>query len=299
MKYFTLCFILMNITSFSFADTQNSGILSTHKKFAQLEKTFNGKIGVYVIDTNSNKIIAYRTNTLFPMQCTYRIIAIGALLKQSDINDKLLNEKIHYSKKNFVFWHPVTGEHVQTGMTLKALAQAAITYGDSTAINLITKKLGGYATINKFAHGLNNKTYNIKHYEPDLNSNPMNRDDSSTPKEMALSLKKLTLGNILKQPKRHLLIKWMRNSTTGYRRIRAGVPVGWAVADKTGSGSHGVANDIALVWSPACKPIVLAIYTIKNKRSAKWQDNIIANATHIVMNTFAKVDPCFDATRLS
>lgn len=43
--------------------------------------------------------------------------------------------------------------------------------------------------------------------------------------------------NILQKSKRKQLVKWIQNSTTGYKRIRAGVPIGWTIADKTGSGS--------------------------------------------------------------
>lgn len=111
---------------------------------------------------------------------------------------------------------------------------------------------------------------------------------------MALSLQKLTLGNVLAESQRTQLITWMRNNTTGNRRIRAGVPLGWAVADKTGAGDYGIANDIGIVWSPLCKPIVLAIYTIQNKQDAKTRDDIVASTTGIIFDEFAKNDPCFN-----
>ena len=87
----------------------------------------------------------------------------------------------------------------------------------------------------------------------------------------------------------------MTNNTVGYQRIRAGVPIGWTVADKTGSGSYGVANDIGILWSPLCKPIVLAIYTVQNKQDAQRRDDIVASTTSIVLNEFAKSDPCCKA----
>lgn len=39
-----------------------------------------------------------------------------------------------------------------------------------------------------FAHQLGNKTFHLVHYEHNLNSNPKQHTDSSTPKDMALSL---------------------------------------------------------------------------------------------------------------
>ena len=54
---------------------------------------------------------------------------------------------------------------------------------------------------------------------------------------MGHSLEKILFTQFLSNEDKDLLITWMRNNTTGYQRIRAGVPLGWAVADKTGSGS--------------------------------------------------------------
>ena len=185
--------------------------------------------------------------------------------------------------------------------TMKLIGVSALlklSYKDNPAINLIMKKLGGPKSVTTFAHSIGNETFNVEHYEGNLNSNPRDKRDTSTPKDMATSLQKLTLNNILRGSQRKQLIMWMRNNTTGYKRIRAGVPNGWAVADKTGSGNFGIANDIGIVWSPTCKPIVLAIYTIQNKHDAKWRDDIVAKVTNIILNTYSKMDPCFNSTSL-
>ncbi|MCW5590451.1 MAG: serine hydrolase [Legionellales bacterium] len=86
----------------------------------------------------------------------------------------------------------------------------------------------------------------------------------------------------------------MRNNTTSYRRIRQATPLGWNVADKTGSGDYGIANDIGILWSPVCKPIVLAIYTARNTADAKHRDDIVTSTTDIVLSEFAKTDQCLN-----
>jgi len=260
-----------------------------------LEKTFDGKIGVYAIDTNNNQIIAYRADERFPVQSTMKLISVAALFKQSDSDKNLLQEKIFYTKKDLMFWHPVTGKYVNTGMTLEALSEAAISYSDNPAVNLIIKKLGGPEAITNFAYSIGNASFNVEHYDGELNSNPNDAQDTSTPKDMAISVQKLTLGNILTQDQRSQLVTWMRNDTVAYKRMRAGVPNGWTVADKTGSGDYGIANDIGILWSPQCKPIVLAIYTVQNKQDAKTREDIVASTTSIVLNEFAKHDVCFKA----
>lgn len=284
---------LMNVSAFANAPEIKS--ISIQKKLEKLEKSFDGKIGVYAIDTNNNQIIAYRSGERFPVQSTSKLIGVSALLKQSESDRNLLQEKLHYTKNDLVSWHPVTGKYVTSGMTLGALSEATMSYSDNTAINLIMKKMGGPKFITNFAHSIGNKTFTIEHYEPDLNSNPKDQQDTSTPKDMAISLQKLTLGHILATPQRTQLVIWMRNNTTSYKRIRAAVPVGWVVADKTGTGDYGIANDIGILWSPVCKPIVLAIYTVQNKRDAKNRDDIVALTTRIIFDEFSKNDYCFKA----
>lgn len=75
----------------------------------------------------------------------------------------------------------------------------------------------------------------------------------------------------------------MEGNTTGAKRIRAGVPPGWSVADKTGSGDHGTTNDVAMIWNTNRSPIVLAIYFTQRDKEAPYRDQIIADATRIVM----------------
>jgi beta-lactamase class A len=53
----------------------------------------------------------------------------------------------------------------------------------------------------------------------------------------------------------------MIGNTTGAKLIRAGVPEGWRVGDKTGRGANGTTNDIAIVRPTNRAPILLCIYT--------------------------------------
>lgn len=296
MKYLSLLVAATFFMSISaFADTQQVNATPLQEKLEKLESSFDGKVGVYAIDTNNNHIFAYRADERFPVQSTMKLIAVSALLKQCNSNKNLPQENIHYTKNDLIAWYPVTGNYVASGMTLEALAEAAMSYSDNTAANLIIKKLGGPKAVTDFANSIGNKTFNVEHYEGNLNSNPQDTDDTSTPKDMAISLQNLTLGNILAPAQRTQLVTWMRNNTTSYKRMRAGAPIGWAVADKTGTGDYGIANDIGILWSPSCKPIVLAIYTVQNKQDAKSRDDIVASTTGLIFDEFVKNDACFKA----
>lgn len=297
MKSLLLITVIFSVSVSVFANTQSIKSSEAQEQLKKLENSFDGKIGIYAINTNNNQIIAYRADERFPVQSTMKLIGVATLLKQSQTDKDLLQKKINYSENDLISWHPITGKYVKTGMTLEALAEAAMSYSDNSAINFIMRTLGGPKVVTDFAHSIGNKSFNVACYDGDLNSNPKSIKDTATPKDMAISVQKLTLGNVLTPSQRTILLTWMRNNTTGYKRIRAGVPIGWTVAEKTGGGlgSYGIANDIGILWSPLCKPIILAIYTVQNKKSAKSRDDIVAAATAFVMDEFAKNDPCFKA----
>ena len=60
------------------------------------------------------------------------------------------------------------------------------------------------------------------------------------------------------------------------------------MGDKTGTGSYGSTNDVAVIWSPQAKPIILVVYFTKNKKDAKPNDLVIAQATKIVIDRLTK-----------
>ena len=96
--------------------------------------------------------------------------------------------------------------------------------------------------------------------------------------------------------KRQLLKTWLIANTTGDNRIRAGVPKGWIVGDKTGTGSYGTTNDIGIIWPPHCAPIVIAIYYTQDNKNAKPKSQVIAAATQLVLESFAHSDSCLQAS---
>lgn len=294
------CLLLAVITiSFSgaclsaLAGTQQIKSTSIAKKLAELETSFGGLIGIFAINTANNQHIQYRADERFPIQSTFKVMAVSAILKQSMTDKHLLQQKVTYTKQDLVFWSPITEKHLADGMTISELCAAAMMYSDNAATNLLVKKLGGPSAVTAFARSIGDKTFRIDSWEPELNSNPSDPRDTSTPAAMEESLQKLTLGNVLASPEREQLVAWMKGNTTGDARIRAGVPKGWVVADKTGAGDdYGISNDIGIIWPPSCAPIIVTIYSVHNKKDAARRDDVVASATRMLINEFAQMGWC-------
>ena len=267
---------------------------SVQEQLAHLEASSGGRLGVAATDTGNNQQIQYRADESFPMGCTSKVIGVAAILKESMKNHHFLQERIKYKKDDLVTWTPITEKHLVDGMTIAELCAAAISYSDNTAMNILTKKLGGPEGINKFARSIHDMHFKLDHWWPKVAlSSPASREDATTPAAMEESLHKLVFGDVLAISQREMLITWLKNNVTGNARIKAGVPHGWVVGDKTGTGYHyGTTNDIAVIWPPKCDPIVVTLFYTSNKKDAPKREDVIASATKILITAYAGTDQC-------
>jgi beta-lactamase class A len=264
-------------------DPKTNLVSSSDKEFEQLEKDFDARLGVYAIDTGSDKTITYQPDERFAFASTFKALAAGATLQQNSLNE--LDEIITYTKEDLVAYSPVTENHVGTGMTLRELCEAAVRYSDNTAANILLETLGGPKGFEAVLRQNGDRVTLAERLEPDLNEAiPGDSRDTSTPKALATSLMAFSIGDSLPSEKRLIFTDWLLGNSTGDTLIRAGVPEGWEVGDKSGAGGYGTRNDIAIVWPPNREPIVMAILSSREKKDAKYNDRLIAEATKITLD---------------
>ena len=254
--------------------------------FAQLERDYSAKLGVYALDTETNKEVLYRSDDRFLYCSTSKALLAGIVLQQNSLEQ--LKQVVRYSSDDILSYAPVTKEHVEQGMTLEEICIAALRFSDNTAANLLFNHIGGPTGFKSALNKLGDNITEPVRLEPHLNEViPGDNSDTSTPRQLAIDLQAYTTGNALTEDKRKMLIEWMTGNATGKQMIRAGAPADWLVADKSGSGSYGTRNDIAIVMPPNRKPIIIAIMSTHAEKEAKYNDQLIAQAAKIVFDSLA------------
>ncbi|MFI2713956.1 class A beta-lactamase [Micromonospora sp. NPDC018662] len=262
--------------------TQTSAASDRKPEFRQLEKKFDARLGVYAVDTGTGRTVQYRADERFAFASTIKALTAAEVLDET--TDAELDRVVRYSASDLVTYSPITEQHVATGMTLRAIADAAVRYSDNTAANLMLRHLGGPQRFEEELRGIGDQVTDPERYETALNeARPGDRRDTSTPRALAESLRAYTVGDALGPADRDTLNGWLRGNTTGGELIRAGVPDGWVVGDKTGSGGYGTRNDIAVLWPPNRAPIVLAVLSSRDEKDASYQNALIAEATEAVL----------------
>ncbi|KVF68411.1 class A beta-lactamase [Burkholderia sp. FL-7-2-10-S1-D7] len=262
--------------------------VSSATSFAALERAAGGRLGVCAIDTASGRLARHRADERFPFCSTFKAMLSAAVLAQSVEHPGLLQQRVTIAQSDLVNYSPVSGKHVGTGMTVAELCEAAIQYSDNSAANLAMKLIGGPAAVTAYARSIGDDTFRLDRWETELNTAlPGDLRDTTTPDAMAASMRVLTLGEALPPAQRAQLVAWLRGNKVGDKRIRAGVPAGWQVADKTGTGDYGTTNDAGVIWPPSRAPIVLVVYYTQARADAKAKDDVIAAAARIAVATFA------------
>ena len=160
-------------------------------------------------------------------------------------------------------------------------------------MNLLIRQVGGIESVNYFARSIGDQKFNLTRLEPELNTAiPHDLRDTTTAQAMGQSLFKLSLGMSLPIQYRQLLQTWLKQNTTGKERIKAALPANWLIGDKTGSGAYGTTNDIAIIWPQQCAPLIISIYFTQDKPDAPINNQIIQEATGVILKEFSRQNTC-------
>lgn len=250
---------------------------------ADLEASFDARLGVVAVDTGSGRRVEHRADERFAYASTFKALLAAAVLDSA--TDAELDEVIRFTSSDLVTYSPVTENRVGEGMTRRELADAAVRFSDNTAANLLLDDLGGPQALARALRAVGDDVTHPVRTEPALNeAAPGDDRDTSTPRALAASLRAFAVDDALSATDRQVLNGWLQGNTTGDDLIRAGVPAGWLVGDKTGSGGYGTRNDIAVITPPGRPPIVLAVLSDKGEADAESDPALIAAATRAALD---------------
>lgn len=244
------------------------------QRVASVEKKIGGRVGVYVRDVTGRVLIAYRADERFPMCSTFKFLLAAAALKRVDQGQMTLDQVLPFGEADLLSYAPVTKANIaKGGLPLGELCAAAVTVSDNTAANVILKAIGGPPGLTAFARSLGDQDTRLDRNEPELNAAvPGDPRDTTTPQAIGEDMPRILSGSALAPPSQQLLENWMLASKTGLKRLRAGLPGGWIVGDKTGSGANGSANVIAIVRPQGRATLFVAVYLTGSSAEAEDLD---------------------------
>ena len=283
-RHFSTATALALTSAFSFTPARGRAATDLSAQLQQLEATAQGRLGVYILDTATGQSHGHRADERFMMLSSFKALASALVLARVDRGQESLERRITYTTGELVTSSPVTERFADTaqGMSLAGLCEATITTSDNSAANFILDSYGGPAALTRFARELGDDTTRLDRRETELNTGTAAALlDTTTPRAMALTMQKLLLGNALSPASRQQLQQWLVANTTGDKRLRAGLPSGWRVGDKTGTNRTD-ANDIGIAWPTNGRaPLLITAYLAESTASSAVKEATLASVARL------------------
>ncbi|MDB5422482.1 MAG: bla [Brevundimonas sp.] len=225
---------------------------------SDLEQKNGGRIGLHALDTDA---VSWRAEDRFNYCSTFKLFLAAATQERVQRDNEKLDRAIAITAADMIPHAPVTELAVGKTLTIAELMQAVVEVSDNPAANILIREMGGLDALCAWYRTIGDTTTRVDRLEPFMNRKDGDKD-TALPRQTATNLQwmadtyePLAIGSQYKS-----LWTWMINTKTGIGRIPAGVPDGWTVAHKTGTGGTGQVNDIGVLYPPTGVPICIAVY---------------------------------------
>ena len=253
-----------------------------------LERREGGRLGFAAKDLGTGRMLAWRGDERFVYCSTFKMYLAAATLLRVQSGEERLDRMIAITRADMTNHAPVTEPSIGGALSVEALMKGAVEVSDNPAANLLLTAMGGIEPMQAFYRGIGDATTRADRFEPEMNRLDGDKD-TIQPLQSAANIERLFVdaGTPLASSSRSLLLKWMVDSPTGANRIKAGVPSGWRVAHKTGTGGYGPTNDIGLLYPPTGAPVIVAAYYHAATDDPK-NEVVIADATRMALTQLGR-----------
>ncbi|MEK6541122.1 MAG: class A beta-lactamase [Pseudomonadota bacterium] len=259
-----------------------------------LWRDFPGRTGIAVQRIDGAWSLSRRGDEAFPQQSVSKTWVALTLLSQVDAERLHLSDRVTIGPEDLTLFHqPLAARVAREGRveaSLGELLEQAITGSDNSANDALLRRVGGPDAVNAFLerHHLGRirfgpgerllqshtaglewrQSYAVgRAFQVAREGVPIalrraalerylaDPEDGASPSAIAGALARLARGELLSPASTRLMLDTLSRTSSGPQRLRAGVPVGWRVAHKTGTGQEleGRAtgyNDIAILTAP-------------------------------------------------
>lgn len=250
-----------------------------------------GEVGIAVVDTSRKTQFLYNENKPFPMQSVCKFPLSVAILLLADAGKLSVEDKVTVRLSDVIPYNSPIKDRIkgkQSDFSIRELMSSAIRDSDNTACDVLINRAGGAKKVTSILSEAGIKNVRIDRPEGTLQPDSRKIDefladprDTATPYGMVDLLKQLYGGKLLSEKSKEIILGEMFGCRTGSQRIKAGMPEGWKLAHKTGTGGdfagqNAGTNDVGIMVGPKGEVIYIAIFIKGSKASLEKREAFMA-----------------------
>lgn len=255
-----------------------------------------GTVGLSVVHIESGNTISINGKSQLPLYSVFKFPLAIAVLKDVEENRLRLDQKIHVTPAEIVLGAPENTALWQNPVdfTIEELIGFSISRSDNTSTDKLLQLIGGPLKVTERMRSLGFENLDIHLGIAEYVKSRQNPNTGAA-EDLANLLAQLQRGKILPPASQDVLIGFMERATTGLNRLRADLPSGTLVADKTGSGEKdqvtGVpkaTNDVGIITLPAGRGhLAVAVLVSESKSPNAVQEKLIAELARAAYDAYA------------
>ena len=272
-------------------------------RIESLVRGFDGKAGIAIRAIDEGWTVESAARQRMPQQSVSKLWVAMTVLDQRDKGRLRLDDPVTLTRGDLTLFHqPIAGLVAPTGSyqtTVGTLLFQALTRSDNTANDRLLTLVGGPSAVRRMIEekqlgdirfgpgerllqaGTAGLTWSQSmsvgngfelarsRLAPGVRQAAMQRYiadpvDGAAPLAIADALSRLARGELLSETSTRLYLSTMAASVTGRARLRAGIPPGWQIAHKTGTGQelarrNAGFNDVGIVTAPDGRRYAIAV----------------------------------------
>ncbi len=248
------------------AAASSPALVGLERALSKLVAERPGEYGIAALDLSDGSTVAINGDTPFPMASTVKLAIAAAYLAEVDQGRRSFGDVIY-------------------GRPATKVLELMIVRSDNIAADQLLATLGGPVVIQQWL-----SSHDITGIRVDRTIAQLLRDrghladskDVATPNAMVALLSKLDNGTVLTAQSRIFLFQLMSRCVTGTRRIRALLPTGTLVEDKTGT-LDGITNDVGFITMPDGRRVAVVVFA----RGGRDRQPVIAEVSRAIYDRFA------------
>lgn len=251
-------------------------------------------VGVTAVHVESGRRLSHRGEGRFQMASVFKLPVAIAVLGAAEKGTLRLDEEVEIRSSDRRRIGPLDDEW-KLGMrvTVARMVDVMLVNSDNTSADKLCALLGGPHAVEKdlasrgvagIRISLDEKGMGVA-MKKGLAAFESGAENGASPDAVAALLTRLFRGELLSRASTDRILDAMRRCATGDRRLRAGVPKGTEVLDKTGTVGR-CANDAGVVRLPDGTHLAIVVFT-RGGRDAGSREEAIARVARAAWQAFA------------
>jgi len=258
----------------------------------KLARDYNGNVGIYLKDLNSDRTWEYNPDRLFPSASLIKVPIMVAVMEKVKRGELSLETQIKLTRRDRAGGSgSLKWVREGTKLSVMEIIYKMITESDNTA----TRMLIDYAGMDYFQRAFEDLGLVRTRIYPEglsLTSGPVARENYTTAREMTALMERIYRGEVVDRASSEFMLEVLKHNKSR-SRLRKGLPLGWEIGHKTGLLRRSC-HDVGIVFSPRGDYLISVLTSeVPDYSSAKNFISRVAKLTY----KYYRIDSDYAQTR--